>query len=256
MKLCLITPIKNLIESKNGGLYFALTRQLKENNEYYKFFYKRKTEGNEVIVDNNIHEKDPMDFENHVELALRVGTIIVVPDVMRDKKKTLEYFHYFMDKFYKKLKEFKIKILAVPQGETFEEIKECLIEMSGDDRVDMIGNSFDLTPFKISSSKYDNQSSNRFLIMNMFLQNTSKPIHMLGSNNLWEIYFFSKFKQVYSTDGKIFSRLSLNNQIVDKDNWKTITKPEIKMGFNDSFTEKQTKQYIKNVEFFKKVMEE
>lgn len=254
MKINLITPYKNLKQSEKGDMYFALTRQLFENKDYYNFFKKKKEEGFEVFIDNNVHEEDPMNFENHVEIALEVGTIIIIPDVLRNAKKTLEYYHYFMDKYYSILKENNIKIMAVPQGDSMCEIMKCFDEFNNDERVDFIGNSFDLTPFLLHPSKYENQSLNRFMILREWLKVVNKPIHMLGSNNLYELYFFSRFKNIYSTDGKIFSRLALSKTIIDQNNWRELSKPDMKMKFEDEFTTTQKVIFNNNVDFFKSLI--
>lgn len=256
MKLCLITPFNNLKESKEGDMFYALTRQLNENKKYYNWFKLAKEKGFDVIVDNNVHERAEVNFEDHVLLTLDVGTICVVPDVMKNKKKTLEYFHYFMDKFYPILKQNKIKILAVPQGETLTEIDDCLMEMANDNRVDIIGNSFDLTPLHFNDDKYSNQSINRIRIINMFLDRTDKPIHLLGSNGLEELYIFRNNRQIISTDGKLFSRLALGNILIDKKDWKKIMKPKEKMSFSIPFTKEQRKIFIKNVRMFKEILDD
>lgn len=256
MKFCLITPYENLEESKEGDMFYALTRELLENKTYYNWFKDIKRKGGDVIIDNNVHEKSEVSFEDHVHLAIDVATIIVVPDVMRDKKKTLEYFHYFMDKFYPLLKLNGIKILAVPQGNTFEEINECFDEFNKDKRVDIIGHSFDLEPYQFVEDKYSNQSMNRITIVSHWLQKTNKDIHLLGSNNLWELYLLGKNKRVVSTDGKLFSRLALSNIEVTKDNWEFISKPDTKMKFSDVLSLEQKRQFIKNIRFFKRMIED
>lgn len=257
MKLCLITPFSELYLSKVGDMYFALTRQLKESKTYYDFFKKRKEEGNEVFIDNNVHEKEELDFEEHVRLAIEVGTIIIVPDVMRNKKKTLDYFHYFMDKFYPLLLKKKIKIMAVPQGDTIEEINECFNEFNNDKRVNFIGHSFDLEPYHFYQHGYQNQSINRILVVGEWTKGLKKDkkIHLLGSNNLWELYVLSRLRGVYSTDGKIFSRLSLANIKIDETNWKCVNKDkDIKMEFEKGFSNSQANLFLGNVKFFRKVL--
>lgn len=255
LKLCLITPINNLSLSTYGNMYFALTRQLRDSKKYYNFFKHKKKCNFDVIVDNNVHEGTEVDFEDHVRLAKEVGTILIVPDVLRNKKKTIEYFHYFMDRWYLELKNHNIKIMAVPQGNNLEEINECFEVFNKDKRVDIIGHSFDLTPFKLSNSKYQNQSLNRLLVVTKWCKRTKKKIHLLGSNNLWELYTLSKFPQVYSTDGKFFSRISLANKQLDISNWKKIEKDKnIKMDFNKGFTQTNSKNFIKNVIFFREVL--
>jgi len=255
IKLCLITPIENIELSNYSDIFFALTRQLQELDGYYTYFKQKKKLGFDVIVDNNIHESQEVDFEIHVKLALDVGTIIVVPDVLRNKKKTLEYFHYFMDRWYSVLKQNDIKIMAVPQGDTIEEINECFEEFNNDRRVDIIGNSFDLVPYQLTKEKYENQSLNRILIVNKWCEKTEKKIHLLGSNNLNELYVLSKLKQVYSTDGKFFSRISLAGIELNSENWRSaIKKMNIKMDFKQKLNLTQTNLFIKNILFFREVL--
>lgn len=254
MKLSLITPYKNLEESGKGDIIYALTRQLNDNKEYYNFCKKKKEEGFDVIIDNNVHEGDEMDFEKHIQLASEVATILVIPDVLRDKKKTLEYYHYFMDKYYINLKHNNIKLMGVPQGETMCEIQECFNEMNDDDRVDMIGNSFDLVPLRFCDDKYKNQSMNRLNIVTEWLKTIKKPIHLLGSNGLWELYFLSRFKQIQSTDGKLLSRLALAGVKIDKSNWVHIMKPKEKMDFDVPFLKTQSTLFQYNLNFFKGVL--
>jgi len=255
IKLCLITPIENLGLCNYGDMFFALTRQLSESKEYYEYFKRKKKLGFQIICDNNIHEMTEVNFEEHVKLALEIGTIIIIPDVLRNKKKTLEHFHYFMDRWFEILHKNQIKIMAVPQGETFEEIMECFDEFNNDKRVDMVGNSFDLTPYQLLPEKYANQSANRLLIVNKWCELTTKKIHLLGCNNLNELYSLNKFKQVHSTDGKFFSRISLAGIRLTYDNWRDIIKnEEIKMEFNKRLTLTQMGLFVKNVLFFREVL--
>lgn len=255
IKLCLITPIENLSLCNYGDMYFALTRQLSENKEYFDFFKSKKRLGFQVIVDNSVHEMQETDFEDHVKLAIDVGTIIIIPDVLRNKKKTLEYYHYFMDRWFPVLKQSGIKIMAVPQGETFEEIMECFEEFNNDKRVDFIGNSFDLIPFKLAEEKYENQSMNRLVIVSKWAEKCEKKIHLLGSNNLNELYILSKLKSVHSTDGKFFSRITLGGIKLNNENWKSILKPkDIKMDFDKEFNNYQKSLFKDNVLFFRECL--
>jgi hypothetical protein len=259
VKLCLITPLSELYLSEIGDMFFALTRQLKESRVYYNFFKNKKEKGKEVIVDNNIHEGTELDFEEHVRLAIEVGTIIVVPDVMRNKKKTLEYYHYFMDKFYPLLLKNNIKIMAVPQGNTIDEINECFDEFNNDKRVSFIGQSFDLEPCHFTTERsYQNQSLNRIgIVVDWCNRNLKKKIHLLGSNNLDELQLLNKLNGVYSTDGKIFSRLALANVDVNEGNWKYVNKDRnVKMEFENCFTSKQANLFLKNVKFFREILDD
>jgi hypothetical protein len=259
MKLCLITPFSELYLSEVGDMYFALTKQLRENLTYYNFFKDKKDRGKEIIVDNNVHEKEELDFEEHVKLAIDVGTIIIIPDVMRNKKKTLEYYHYFMDKFYPLLLKNNIKIMAVPQGNTIGEINECFDEFNNDERISFIGQSFDLEPTIFTHERsYQNQSLNRICIVTDWCnKGLKKKIHLLGSNNLDELYLLSKFKGVYSTDGKIFSRLALANVEINRENWELVEKDRnVKMEFEKCFTYQQANLFLRNVKFFKGVLDD
>lgn len=257
MKLCLIVPFSNMKLSTYGDMYYALTKQLNESKSYYNYFKSKKELGFDVYVDNNVHEGEEIDFETHVKLAMEVGTIIIVPDVLRDKKKTLEYYHYFMDKYATMLRKKGIRICCVPQGNTLDEINECFDEFNKDTRVSIIGNSFDLVPYPLLKGKYENQSANRLLIVNDWVKKTNKRIHLLGSNNLSELYNLSKFKQVYSTDGKFFSRISLARIKLTNDNWRSVEKDkDIKMKFEEPLKESQEQIFKKNVLFFREVLQD
>jgi len=248
MKLALIVPFKNLDLMNISDYDYILTREAKMNKQYKDFYTKSERYS---ILDNNVHERSEINWEDHVELAINMGVNeIVVPDVMKDKERTLRYFNEFMNMFYEKLKEHNIIIQAVPQGETWEEIQECFDVFNKDTRVKIIGNSFDLIPFQICDKKYENQSFNRTLIINSWIRKSNKPIHLLGSNGTGELITLSKFSLIRSTDGKLFSRIGLANMDLEKE--MDVYKPNIKMYFDDDIENKNL--FIRNVNYFKQII--
>lgn len=257
MKFCLITPFNHLDLSEMGDMYFALTKEGVTNKTYREFFLTKKLGGFDVIVDNNIHENDAVDWEQHVELAKEVGTILIVPDEMRNMNVTLKNFDSFMDKYYDELKEAGVKIMAVPQGQNITEIDFCFHKFNNDPRVDFIGHSFDLEPYKYNNlSKYQRQSINRLIVVGKWVESCKKKIHLLGCNNLSELYYLSKFDCINSTDGKFLSRISLANIELTPTNWLGVEKHnDVKMKFDSYLTSYQQDLFETNFKFIKSIIE-
>lgn len=94
--------------------------------------YKNLLQGNNtVIMDNSLIELGfPVDRDT-MQAALNTvhADIIVLPDVIMDMDQTIRMSCDYADEYFPYLKDGQ-KFMAVPQGETMEELKQCAWELS------------------------------------------------------------------------------------------------------------------------------
>ena len=255
MKLAFISNIKDIKNiSKYGTIDFALTRQL--NNKYYFNYFKNSKKN--IILDCNVHEEDNFrNWDEYVEMAIKIkAKYIICPDELRDANKTLINYKHFINKYYKILKKNKIKIIGVPQGKTLKEINFLFKIFNTSPYIGMIGNSFDLKPLKFTNNKIINQTLNRQYLVNNWLKNIKKPIHLLGCNGVYEIFYYQSLnnKFINSMDSKLMLRLAKSNILFNKNNfikegWKYNAKSKI--DFNEKLTKTTIINFKYNVNFLK-----
>jgi hypothetical protein len=135
-------PISLLWKSRQFNDYDYALVHLYESLEKYKEYYIDSVKKNRhVLLDNSIFELgvsfDPTKYAKIIE-ELR-PTEYIVPDVLEDCDKTCES----LDNWLKQYKDLPGKRIAVIQGKTYEEIKNCLKYIYGTQAIHKIGISFD-----------------------------------------------------------------------------------------------------------------
>lgn len=136
------SPISILKQSLKYNDYdYALVHLCDQIPEYYDFFKTSVARGRHVLLDNSIFELgvsfDPVKYAKFIE-DLR-PTEYIIPDVLEDFNKTCESLEIWL----KNYKDLPGKRIAVIQGKTYEELKQCLAYINSTKAVHKIGISFD-----------------------------------------------------------------------------------------------------------------
>ncbi len=184
-------PISLLKESRNFNDYsYALVHLFELYPEYYNFYKEEVDRGRHVLLDNSIFELNesfnPVKFAEYIE-DLR-PTEYIIPDVLENSTKTCES----IENWLKNYKDIPGRKIAVLQGETYKDLKECLQFIVSKNVIDKIGISFDYSYYlKSTEDKPVNKLNKweRFCIgRNLFIQRLeddislprNKRYHLLG----------------------------------------------------------------------------
>ena len=155
-------------------------KNYKEAEKEYADFYKRKLETAPFsILDNSAFELGKsIPFKELYDLSKEYKpTHLVLPDVVNDYTQTINNANEYLKEF----REEDIKYIGVCQGDTFEEIADC-IDYYLTERIDIIALPFDL----VEKSDY---VTVRFRFLNWWYENRfnmgiGKPkFHLLGCQN-------------------------------------------------------------------------
>jgi hypothetical protein len=137
MQAATILPTNHLHLIRSRNYHMCLAQLIGIDQKYTEFYKEQaKKEDSYVIMDNGVIEGDCRPIEEIVKKALMIGADeIILPDVFVNQAETL-------DKSYRALRyvkdNFPLKLMAVPQGKTFDEWMDCAIAMIDWD-IDCIG---------------------------------------------------------------------------------------------------------------------
>ena len=146
MRIASIVPTPLLGVVTDTQYNMCLYQVAKQNTEYAEYFMRLSVTGRFVIMDNGAAEGVNPTIEELLPIYdLVQPTEIVLPDVVADAEETLKR----SKAAYKVLKDQgyldRYRVMAVPQGRTFAEWKECLYEMLQQPGITTIGVSKFLT---------------------------------------------------------------------------------------------------------------
>jgi len=104
-------------------------------NKFYAGMFARRAAGRLLILDNGFFEDGAPQSSDELLAAADLvrADYVVAPDVLGDKKKTLELYEPFMEKFASP----KYRLAAVVVGSDAKELVECYEYYAKDPRVDM-----------------------------------------------------------------------------------------------------------------------
>jgi hypothetical protein len=175
-----------------NNYFYALVHLFEESPEYYEYTIANLRNDREVVLDNSIFELgeafDNAKFENHIkqiiedvgEEAVSKYLTYIIPDSLDNADKTLENvanWNY----------DIPGKRMAVVQGDTSKQMLRCYTELNSNDKIDIIGISFNCKPYETSpdeDTKLLQWKTGRELFVDTLHTATSvtlkKPIHLLG----------------------------------------------------------------------------
>jgi len=144
------------------------------------------------MLDNGAYEGEPVDDETLIKLSYELDVdIVIVPDVLRAKKKTLKRIHKFLE-----ISPTTFEYMLVPQGRSPIEFFECLKEILKFEP-DYIG-------FPIWLEK---RFKCRVEIIHYSLQKLPQlrdiKIHLLGLDNPYEVRAYANCPPVVSVDSSL-----------------------------------------------------
>lgn len=147
MKTATILPVSHLHLTKNDDYHMCLAHLIEANEEYTNFYkFIGSSPDKYLIMDNGVIEGEPQDIHTLVRRARMVGAQeIILPDIFRNKEATLDASYEALQIVRADFPEFKV--MVVPQGDTYDEVCDCLEEMLSWD-IDSIGIPKMLTQIK------------------------------------------------------------------------------------------------------------
>lgn len=204
MKIAHEAPLSLMEEVQSLTDYdYALVHLFETKTDYLKFFERALSKGRTVILDNSIFELgtsfDPVRFAYWIE-QLR-PTEYIIPDVLESGEGTIRQLHHWIENF----KDLPGKKIGVVQGRTYEDIKECYLEVNS--HCDKIAISFDYSLYEKlypHNNKIISWALGRVLLINMLIRdriiNSSKPHHLLGCSTPEEFRFYRGYDFIESVD--------------------------------------------------------
>jgi len=254
MKIAHITTTNSLkIISACGDIDFCLIPYAIKDAKYFNYFKEQSKNNRYIICDWTIAEnEDKIDMDKLIDYTIRIGgSEIIIPDVISDYQKTKQLKEEFLKKYYQKLKDAKIRIMSVIQGQTLDEFEKCLEEINNDNRIDVIG-----VPFRMNyNNVFVNHKDLNHMINRVFFIAHSefrKPVHCLGCNLIQEFFILKDLNRIRSIDSKILARYGLNDKLFS---FEDIEKPEKKLYIDDKLNIKQINMTLSNIIKLKKSME-
>jgi len=191
MKFCFITPIPDLERfAISSNFHLVLVHIAKVSPKYHRFYRNRSKAGDYVILDNGAWERDiSVSSDELLDMAKEMkAKEVVAPDKLYDKNETIKMTRDFLS-----IVPPKLKVQAVPQGQTVQEWKECFNELTKL-QVDVIGLS--------KAPKYKSSRTERALYC--LKEKPNITYHLLGLDNPLELTNpIYKNPQFRSIDSKI-----------------------------------------------------
>jgi len=136
-------PIKNQnVLASLTDYDFVIAPICKKYPEYLSFNIAQRLKGRFVVLDNGAFEGELMDTDELIALAKEIHPQeIVAPDVIGDRKATIEHTKEFVEKFHE-ADLGNIQIQVAPQGGSFDEWADCYRELANLPSVSTLGLSY------------------------------------------------------------------------------------------------------------------
>lgn len=257
MKFYVIPPNKHLDMMENGDSYFCLAHHYINNSEYRQHFLdlRESKPSSFITLDNGAAEESLVTDQILLDIVKELKpNEVVSPDVLFDKKQTLDNFYSFLLKMEKQKLLSHTSVFACPQGETKEEWLQCYYTMMTCPDVSCIGLS------KIAVPKCWNQVTGDKLIgksRNECVQELQKmnflrtPLHMLGmgEHNEFDFYLKNKTPNIRSSDSCYTVLAAINNISFAEGNLTRI--PTTNAYFDIELTLQQKELAKQNINFLK-----
>ena len=185
---------------------YALVHLFEENEEYYNTFVKAKKDGREVLLDNSIFELGTaFESDTYADWVVKLKPDwYIVPDVLDNANATIDSFDSFMLTY----PDLPGKVIAVAQGDTYDELVACYRYLAYDSRVDKVALSFNHPFFQtmqppLGNKYYRMMRGRQKAIADMLRDgviDTSKPHHLLGCGLPQEFEEYQNHEWIDSMD--------------------------------------------------------
>ena len=207
-----------------GSFKYGLAHEALKNEEYKNYLESSASEYF-TILDNGADELgEGLSGSELLDLAeYIVPSELILPDVLGDSEATLKNSYDFLTKYRTSL--VGLSLMAVPQGKTLNEWVTCFRRFNEDPSINTIGVPYDidfdvtqelfsqedygsivsyldrvpslrLCTVDESSTKTKKRARRRLNLVRLLFKFglVSKPIHLLGMNDLWELDQYSKIQ--------------------------------------------------------------
>jgi len=206
MKLSFICPTDYLEKLDTFQDFYLLLPHIAKKDPNYREFFKNNKRYK--IMDNSAHELgNSFDFSEVIDLAEELNCQeIVLPDKLFDMKDTLKQSEEGIRKIRKKGLLGRIKIQAVPQGNSYEEYKACLEVFRGWGEIEVIGLAFRIVERCFyKKTGLPGVMPNRLALTDELSKEDEEILseiewHLLGLGNVLELYFQKRHKWIRSND--------------------------------------------------------
>ncbi len=238
---------------------YVLGHLIKLDPEYKEFYKHQLSVSKFSILDNSAFELGksiPFDELMSVARELR-PTHLVLPDTVHDKEITLKNSIDFCHEFDKELFDLGITPIGVVQGNSFEDLYECIMKYQ-EERITYIAIPFDC----IKDTDYSQVRFQffRWLIDKLGIGNMSElSFHFLGLQNPQEILLYSGFEKEFidsiDSSSPILHGIS-GNEFTE---WGCLSeKPKMKLADNleIDISEEKWRKIQNNINHFKKFCNE
>lgn len=126
-KVAEIVPLSCLPLTVDNQYHMCLAHLVQQSDAYTAFYRKMSDMGKFVLMDNGAAEDAQLDFDQLIAMYRKINpTEIVLPDVLRDRKATIEKSSAFIKELNNRGELPKYTFMFVPQGRTFDEWRLCM----------------------------------------------------------------------------------------------------------------------------------
>ena len=210
MKIAHEAPLSIFDEVQKVTDYdYALVHLFDESEEYYNKFVKAKEDGREIILDNSIFELgSAYNGDSYADWISKLEPDwYIVPDVLDDGDATVASFDNFVGTYA----GLRGKVIAVAQGDNYNDFVNCYSYLSNNPCVDKVAISFDskFFPPVVGENKWYRYMVGRQNMLAQLLEdgiiNKNKPHHLLGCGLPQEYIAYSDIRTdassfIYSVD--------------------------------------------------------
>ena len=257
MDFYVIPPVKHLPLMNNGDRYFALAHLYLQNSDYKNFFLELRKRSPKVFItlDNGAAEHSLVTEENLLDAVAELQPDeVIAPDILFNKKKTIENLYLFCEKMIERNLLKYTNIFGCPQGSTKEEWLECYKIMLQNPLVSVIGLSKIAVPKCWNNSEGDKdiaKSRNECIKDLASLNLLQKPLHLLGmgEHNEFDYYLENKTSCIRSSDSCYTVLAALHN--ISFQEGDTTRIPTTNAYFDKELTLEQLQTSKKNVDYLK-----
>lgn len=213
-KFAHIVPVSGLHLLDSKKYLMCLAQLVLDNKEYARYYANRaKMSNTYVLMDNGAAEGDQLSMDDLIR-ACRIiePDEIVLPDTLYDADDTLNKFNNSLS-YFKTDMRLPYKIMAVPQGATFEDWKRCAEEMVKDIRVDTLGISKFIHIFSGNDNIRYDAAEYIECLMNKY-KRYNLEVHLLGCSEPLCVVnkIFDRFNFVRGCDSALAYIYAQNNK--------------------------------------------
>jgi hypothetical protein len=210
MRLAHIAPISVLgFLPEQQSAHFCISRVVIQDSVYAKFYREQMRRGKHVILDNPVHENEPINFSEFFTAAEYLQpTVAILPDVIDDHAATMANAKQLSEELRERCPG--TQILAVPHAEEHDVFVENAAELLGLRGVSFLGLTLER---RLNNDQL--AYARRAYRLKRLLDDprfSDVHIHYLGVSELgWE-FVTSEARVVYSADTSKFAARCLLGQ--------------------------------------------